>query len=208
MINSVSSINNITASNSISTVSSFSVYKQAQDAMSSVAQLVFQSLSMLTASSSGISKTALPNFKTLLDNENMTDRNAYKLTGTILNRFSDLSSDGDVITEDDFTAAVKYSFAQNLTQTSDLNRLINEGKLNISSDIADLYGYETAQTIAIVQFLDTLSEETLGSLMSEIKNAQAKSSVKPDSYYGNTNNIQDYKTVTADQLRGRINIAV
>ena len=44
--------------------------------------------------------------------------------------------------------------------------------------------------------------------MSEIKNAQAKSSVKPDSYYGNTNNIQDYKTVTAAQLRGRINIAV
>ena len=115
MINSVSSINNITASNSISTVSSFSVYKQAQDAMSSVAQLVSQSLSMLTASSSGISKTALTNFKTLLENENMTDRNAYKLTGTILNRFSDLSSDGDVITEDDFTAAVKYSLRKSYT---------------------------------------------------------------------------------------------
>lgn len=210
MINAVNPINNITNTNSVvpSSYSSLGAYKQAQDAMQSVGLLVYESLSMLTASSdAGITKEGLNNLKTLLENENLTDKSAYKLASTILERFTALSSDGDSITEGDFISALKFSVAQNFSKSSELNQLIKEGALNVSSEISDLYGYDTARTIAIVQFLDTLSEDTVNKIASGIKDAKAKSTIKPDSYYGN-NAIQDYKTITSAQLKGPINITV
>lgn len=211
MINAVNPINNITNTNSVASSSSFSslgAYKQAQDAMQSVGLLVYESLSMLTASSdAGITKEGLNNLKTLLENENLTDKSAYKLASTILARFTALSSDGDYITAGDFTTALKYSAAQNFSKSTELNQLIKEGALNVSSEISELYGYDTARTMAIVQFLDTLSEDTVSKIVSGIKDAKAKSTIKPDSYYGN-NVIQDYRTITSAQLKGPINITV
>ena len=212
MINSVESINinqrNTINFSAVSGDSVVSVFKQAQNAMQSIAQLVYQSLSMLTASSSdGISKEGLNNFKTLLENENMTQKNAYALAVTMLDRFNNLSADGDYITQEDFVTAVKFSVAQSLSKSSAISGLIQEGKLNISSEIADMYGMETAQTIAIVQFIDSLSDETVGSIIESIEKSEAKSTIKPESYYGE-DKIQDFTTVTPQQLLGSISIYV
>ena len=212
MINSVESINinqrnNINLS-AVSSDSVVSVFKQAQNAMQSIAQLVYQSLSMLTASSSdGISREGLNNFKTLLENENMTQKNAYALAVTMLDRFNNLSADGDYITQEDFVTAVKFSVAQSLSKSSAISGLIQEGKLNISSEIADMYGMETAQTIAIVQFIDSLSDETVGSIIESIEKSETKSTIKPESYYGE-DKIQDFTTVTPQQLLGPFSIYV
>ena len=212
MINSVESINinqrnNINLS-AVSSDSVVSVFKQAQNAMQSIAQLVYQSLSMLTASASdGISREGLNNFKTLLENENMTQKNAYALAVTMLDRFNNLSADGDYITQEDFVTAVKFSVAQSLSKSSAISGLIQEGKLNISSEIADMYGMETAQTIAIVQFIDSLSDETVDSIIKSIEKSEAKSTIKPESYYGE-DKTQDFTTVTPQQLLGSISIYV
>lgn len=208
MINSVNPINNITNTNSAVPVSWLASYKQAQDAIQSVGLLVYQSLSLLTASSdSGLTKEGLNNLKTLLENENLTDKSAYKLASTLLERFTALSSDGGYITEGDFTSALKFSVAQNFSKSSELNQLIQDGALKVSSELSDLYGYDTARTIALVQFLDTLSTDTVSKIVSGLKNAKAKSTIKPDSYYGNST-IQDYKSITSSQLKGPINITV
>ncbi len=212
MINSVESINinqrnNINLS-AVSSDSVVSVFKQAQNAMQSIAQLVYQSLSMLTASSSdGISREGLNNFKTLLENENMTQKNAYALAVTMLDRFNNLSADGDYITQEDFVTAVKFSVAQSLSKSSAISGLIQEGKLNISSEIADMYGMETAQTIAIVQFIDSLSDETVDSIIKSIEKSETKSTINPESYYG-ADKTQDFTTVTPQQLLGSISIYV
>lgn len=212
MINSVESINinqrNTINFSAVSGDSVVSVFKQAQNAMQSIAQLGYQSLAMLTASSSdGISKEGLNNFKTLLENENMTQRNAYALAVTMLDRFNNLSADGDFITQEDFVTAVKFSVAQSLSKSSAISGLIQEGKLNISSEIADMYGMETAQTIAIVQFIDSLSDETIGSIIESIEKSETKSTIKPESYYGE-DKIQDFTTVTPQQLLGPFSIYV
>ena len=212
MINSVESINinqrNTINFSAVSSDTAVSVFKQAQNAMQSIAQLVYQSLSMLTASSSdGISREGLNNFKTLLENENMTQKNAYALAVTMLDRFNNLSADGDFITQEDFVTAVKFSVAQSLSKSSAISGLIQEGKLNISSEIADMYGMETAQTIAIVQFIDSLSDETIGSIIESIEKSEAKSTIKPESYYG-ADKTQDFTTVTPQQLLGSISIYV
>ena len=183
--------------------------RQTQNAVKSVTQLVYESLSMLTvASEKGLSKEGLTNFKQLLENENMTDKNAYKLVGTLLDRFNALSSDGDYITSSDLTTAVTYSVSQSLSNSNVMNSLIQDGKLKISSEIADLYGMETAKTIAIVQFLDSLSDETVSKLLEGMKNAQAKSSVKSDDYYGNRYTNDDYQTVNFKIKNNSVDIRV
>lgn len=183
--------------------------RQTQNAVKSVTQLVYESLSMLTvASEKGLSKEGLTNFKQLLENENMTDKNAYKLVGTLLDRFNALSSDGDYITSSDLTTAVTYSVSQSLSNSNVMNSLIQDGKLKISSEIADLYGMETAKTIAIAQFLDSLSDETVSKLLEGMKNAQAKSSVKSDDYYGNRYTKDDYQTVNFKIKNNSVDIRV
>lgn len=183
--------------------------RQTQNAVKSVTQLVYESLSMLTvASEKGLSKEGLTNFKQLLENENMTDKNAYKLVGTLLDRFNALSSDGDYITSSDLTTAVTYSVSQSLSNSNVMNSLIQDGKLKISSEIADLYGMETAKTIAIVQFLDSLSDETVSKLLEGMKNAQAKSSVKSDDYYGHRYTNDDYQTVNFKIKNNSVDIRV
>ncbi len=183
--------------------------RQTQNAVKSVTQLVYESLSMLTvASEKGLSKEGLTNFKQLLENENMTDKNAYKLVGTLLDRFNALSSDGDYITSSDLTTAVTYSVSQSLSNSNVMNSLIQDGKLKISSEIADLYGMETAKTIAIAQFLDSLSDETVSKLLEGMKNAQAKSSVKSDDYYGNRYTKDDYQTVNFKLKNNSVDIRV
>lgn len=183
--------------------------RQTQNAVKSVTQLVYESLSMLTvASEKGLSKEGLTNFKQLLENENMTDKNAYKLVGTLLDRFNALSSDGDYITSSDLTTAVTYSVSQSLLNSNVMNSLIQDGKLKISSEIADLYGMETAKTIAIAQFLDSLSDETVSKLLEGMKNAQAKSSVKSDDYYGNRYTKDDYQTVNFKLKNNSVDIRV
>ena len=183
--------------------------RQTQNAVKSVTQLVYESLSMLTvASEKGLSKEGLTNFKQLLENENMTDKNAYKLVGTLLDRFNALSSDGDYITSSDLTTAVTYSVSQSLSNSNVMNSLIQDGKLKISSEIADLYGMETAKTIAIAQFLDSLSDETVSKLLEGMKNAQAKSSIKSDDYYGNRYTNDDYQTVNFKLKNNSVDIRV
>ncbi len=212
VINSVESINiNKRSAVNISAVSSDSIMsaiKQAQNAMQGISQLVYQSLSMLTASTSeGISKEGLNNFKTLLENENMTQKNVYALTATLLDKFNNLSADGNYITQEDFVTAVKFSVAQSLSKNFAISALIQEGKLNISSEIAEMYGTETAQTIAIVQFIDNLSDETVSEIIDSIEKTPSKSTIKPDSYYGE-DKIQDYRMITPGQLQGPISIYI
>ena len=137
----------------------------------------------------------------------MTQKNAYALVNTVLNKFGSLSSDGDYITQSDFVGAIKFSIAQTLAKRPELSRLISEGKLNISSEIAEMYGMETAQTIAIVQFIDSLSDETVEEIIENIEKKPAKSTIKPDSYYGEDKR-QDVTTVTPEQLKGPINIYI
>ena len=212
MINQIDSINinkrNTINASAVSGNSALSVFKQVQNAMQSVAQLVYQSLSMLTASNeNGISKEGLNNFKTLLENENMTQKNAYTLVNTVLNKFSNLSSDGNNITRSDFVGAVKFSVADMLSKSSELSRLIKDGKISISSEIAELYGTETAQTIAIAQFIDNLSDETVSEIIDNIEKTPSKSTIKPDSYYGE-DKIQDFRMITPEQLQGPISIYI
>ena len=131
MINSIDSINinkntHINAS-AVSDSSVLSAFKQMQNAMQSISQLVYQSLSLLTgANDNGLSKEGLNNLKTLLENENMTQKNAYVLVSTVLNKFGNLSSDGDYITQSDFVGAIKFSVAQTLSKSPALKQLLNE----------------------------------------------------------------------------------
>ena len=211
MINAVEALNISSGrrTGNVSVSSFLSTMQQAQAAADALATNVFLSLSMLTASSdNGINREGLTNLKTLIENENLTDSSAYSLVNTMLDRFSALSSDGEYVTQDDFTNTVRFAVAQEYSSGTDLNRLIQEGTLNVSADVAEMYGYDTAVTVALLQFLDTLSEDTVGKIISNMRNAQMRSTIKSDSYYGNNNEIQDYRSVTSSQLTPPFSISI
>lgn len=203
MINAVNPINN----NVKTTMAApFALYKEAQNIASVISSIVFQSISILSgADENGINRRQLTDLKKVLENENFSQTNAYKLVDTMLDKFDVLSSNGETITEDDFLAVMKFSVAQNFSQSGLLSSLIKDGSLSISDSLIAQFGADNAQTLALISFLDKLSDDTVAKVAYSMKNAKARDSVDHRIY---SSDFQDYTTVTKQQVTLPINIAV
>lgn len=206
MINAVTPVN---SNVSLSYASPLAAYKQAQGLAAVVSQTVFQSFTLLTGSKdSSLTKEGLNNLKTLLENENLTGGSAYKLVNTVINNFDSLSSGGEKITQSDFMDAVKFSVAQNFAQSSILSGLVPQGSLTVSDEIAEKFGAQNMQTLALINFIDSLPDDTVNKLSSNLSKADnAESKVKSDSDYAQ-DKTQDYTTVTSAQLKSPFSIAI
>ena len=204
MINAVNTINNNTK---LTMASPLAVYKQAQNLTAVLSSLVYQSISILSGGDeNGVTRQQLTDFITVLENENLSKTNAYKLVNTMVDKFDVLSSNGKTITEADFLAVMKFSVAQSFSQSGLLNSLIKDGSLSISGSLLSQFGADNANTLALMSFLDELSEDTVAKVAYGMKNAKARASADHRIYA--SSDFQDYTTVTKQQVTLPINIAV
>ncbi len=198
MINSINPINN-------SATAAFSAYGQAQNVAKQAAQIVFSSLETLSGSQDGaISFEELKKIKTLIEESSATKSSAYGLVNTMSARFDALSSDGKNITQDDFVSAIKFSVAQGFKQTTNLYQALRPDTSVFSQNLVKKYGMENLQVLDLIQIMDSLSGETVNKMIYNLKNKDNNS----NSQNTTKNTIQDYKTVTKEQLKFPINIGV
>lgn len=234
-INPISNTENSISSVTKNTQTLLSKYKQSQSVARVASVVVYQSLAYLTDSyGNGISLSSLEILRQTMSNENLESTSAYELVGSMIDDFDDFSSDGEVITETDFMSIVTFADAQDVIASSsyeDLNSVLKEIGSSISSSIAAQYGKNTALTLAFMNFMNSLSEENLNSLLNSTSSTTSSNLVDAD-YNTNesdklstnstyktsqnaykstayaTNPIQDYRTVTPEQLKSPINISV
>lgn len=205
MINSINPINNTAMA------SSFSIYTQAQSAAKQIAQVVYLSLEKISGSTDeGISIKDLENIKSSIENASATKSSAYSLVNTMIDRFDALSSDGQNITADDFLTSIKFSVAQSFNNSTNIYQALNPGGNNFSSSLVKRFGIENLQTLDLIQFMDSLPENTVNKLLANLKSSENAQNAKneTENSYNLKNEIQDYRTVTKEQLKYPINIAV
>ncbi len=205
MINSINPINNTAMA------SSFSIYTQAQSAAKQIAQVVYLSLEKISGSTDeGISIKDLENIKSSIENASATKSSAYSLVNTMIDRFDALSSDGQNITADDFLTSIKFSVAQSFNNSTNIYQALNPGGNNFSSSLVKRFGIENLQTLDLIQFMDSLPESTVNKLLANLKSSENAQNAKneTENSYNLKNEIQDYRTVTKEQLKYPINIAV
>ena len=205
MINSINPINNTAMA------SSFSIYTQAQSAAKQIAQVVYLSLEKISGSTDeGISIKDLANIKSSIENASATKSSAYSLVNTMIDRFDALSSDGQNITADDFLTSIKFSVAQSFNNSTNIYQALNPGGNNFSSSLVKRFGIENLQTLDLIQFMDSLPENTVNKLLANLKSSENAQNAKneTENSYNLKNEIQDYRTVTKEQLKYPINIAV
>ena len=205
MINSINPINNTAMA------SSFSIYTQAQSAAKQIAQVVYLSLEEISGSTDeGISIKDLENIKSSIENASATKSSAYSLVNTMIDRFDALSSDGQNITADDFLTSIKFSVAQSFNNSTNIYQALNPGGNNFSSSLVKRFGIENLQTLDLIQFMDSLPESTVNKLLANLKSSENAQNAKneTENSYNLKNEIQDYRTVTKEQLKYPINIAV
>src|SRR5574344_119864 len=201
MIYATSPINTINSNN---TTVSLADYKQTQTAMAYIAINVYDSLAVLTGSGdNGITESGINDLKTLLENENMTDKNLYKLVSTLSNRFGMLSTDGATVNVSDFMSATKFAVAQSYTQSAGLDTLIQNGLVSVPSQYKSAVGDGNAKTLAIMSFLDNVSQETITQIASALNKANNSSKVTYE-YTKPTSN----KTITSLQSYSTFEYAV
>ncbi|MBS4759353.1 MAG: hypothetical protein KHX03_01485 [Clostridium sp.] len=205
MINSINPINNTAMA------SSFSIYTQAQSAAKQIAQVVYLSLEKISGSTDeGISVKDLENIKSLIENASATKSSAYSLVNTLIDRFDALSSDGQNITSDDFLTSIKFSVAQSFNSSTNIYQALHPGGNNFSSSLVKRFGIENLQTLDLIQFMDSLPESTVNKLLANLNSSENAQNAKneTENSYSLKNEIQDYRTVTKEQLKYPINIAV
>lgn len=166
-------INPISSNNS-SIVSLVSAYKQTAANALEVSSVVYESLEYLTGLKNSVTLQSLKDLKQTLENENLTGYSAYRLVDTIINRFDALSSDGKTITKSDFTGAVSFSVAQTFSSNSAVGVILKKSGISVSDAVKQLFGSQNAQTQAFIQFVDSMTDNTLSKLTSSIESSQNK----------------------------------
>ena len=128
----------------------------------------------------------------------------------MIDRFDALSSDGQNITADDFLTSIKFSVAQSFNNSTNIYQALNPGGNNFSSSLVKRFGIENLQTLDLIQFMDSLPESTVNKLLANLKSSENAQNAKneTENSYNLKNEIQDYRTVTKEQLKYPINIAV
>lgn len=203
------------SANTVSVQEIFSTYKKSQNQAQEIASVVYASLEYLTGSEDGISLQDLKNLSQTLVNENLTQNSAFKLVNTVITKFDSLSSDGQVITLDDFTGAVKFSVAQTFVSDSAIANILKQTGISVSEQISSLFGQANAQTLAFVDLMNSLSEQTIGKLIANINSSEKSESQTEKTNTKNMDiNVQNYSTDvikitdSATGLRLPINILV
>lgn len=186
-------------SNTLSVSSPLAAYKQAQSNAKNIASVVYRSLEKLTGASDGISLQNLKDLSQTLSNENLTQNSAFVLVNNMIGKFDALSGDGEKISESDFLDTIKFSVAQNFSSDSAINAILANSGVSVADSVTQILGLANAQTLALVKFIDSLSDETFGKMTANI-NSSSESKT--------SGNLQDYTTVTKSQLQFPIDIAV
>lgn len=158
-------------SNTLSVSSPLAAYKQAQNNAKDIAAVVYGSLEYLTGAENGLSLQDLKDLNQTLSNENLTQNSAYTLVNTLINNFDALSGDGKAITESDFLDTIKFSVAQSFSSDSAINAILSQNGVSVAESVSAIIGNTNAQTLALVQFMDSLSDETIGKILSNINSA-------------------------------------
>lgn len=161
-------------SNTLSASSPLAAYKQAQKNAKDIASVVYGSLEYLTGAENGLSLQDLKDLNQTLSNENLTQNSAYTLVNTLINNFDALSGDGESITEADFLDTIKFSVAQSFSSDSAINAILSQSGVSVAESVSAIIGSANAQTLALVQFMDSLSEETIGKILSNINSASQR----------------------------------
>ena len=164
-------INPISA-NSISASSVISSYKQSVNKAAEVSSVVYESLEYLTGANNNLTLQNLKDLKQTLENENLTGYSAYDLVNTVISRFDSLSSDGKVITQSDFTGAVSFSVAQQFSSNSAVSVILQKSGVSVSDAVRQMFDDANAQTLAFIQLVDSLSDESFSKLMDAIDSSQ------------------------------------
>lgn len=161
-------------SNTLSASSPLAAYKQAQKSAKDIASVVYGSLEYLTGAENGLSLQGLKDLNQTLNNENLTQNSAYTLVNTLINNFDALSGDGESITETDFLDTIKFSVAQSFSSDSAINAILSQSGVSVAESVSAIIGSANAETLALVQFMDSLSDETIGKILSNINSASQR----------------------------------
>lgn len=205
-------------SNTINTADQFNLYKKAQVSAQKISKIVFQSIAMLTNSGdSGISLESLASLKKLIEDKGLTENSAYTLVNTLMDKFGALSSDGKTISEDDFLKTIKFSVAQDFSETTDLYSVLRPKGYDFSKDLISIYGQTNLETLDLMLIMDSLSDETINKIIANLNSktepsktsgATLKAEVTKSTAVTNPYEPQDYKTITPEQLKTPISITV
>lgn len=204
MINSVNPISN----NAVSL--SYSTYSQAQSIAKQVAQVVYDSLELISGSKDqGLSVQDLENIKLKIEDASATKSSAYKLVNTLIDRFNALSSDGKNITVNDFVSSVKFSVAQSFSSSTNLYSALRPSGSSFESSLIKQYGIDNLKAFDLMQLMDTLPESAVNKMIANLSSSknvnENPSKIKLSK---EKDEIQDYRTVTKEQLKFPINIAI
>lgn len=204
MINSVNPISN----NAVSL--SYSTYSQAQSIAKQVAQVVYGSLEMISGSKDqGLSVQDLENIKLKIEDASATKSSAYKLVNTLIDRFNALSLDGKNITVNDFVSSVKFSVAQSFSSSTNLYNALRPSGNSFASSLVNQYGLDNLKALDLMQLMDVLPESTVNKMIANLNSSQNVNENQSKIKFSNEQDeIQDYRTVTKEQLQFPINIAI
>lgn len=200
----VNAVNPINMNSNLRFVASF--YRQTQNYAQNLASVVYKSVSRLTELSSNtseITQESLSSLKTYLEDLNLSDTEGYRLITTMSTNFEMLSNNSDSITEDNFVSIVKFSFADSFAKNINLREFVQNGELKISEEVVSSYGMQYAQTLAFIDFISKLAEESESSSGKNDDTVFSEKIINTDK-----NLITDYTSITQEQLVSPINITV
>lgn len=178
MINSVSSINsyNLTAS------SQLQMPKVAvlSSVLTTLANDFYLTMLMISGDNEALTQTGLKNIKQTFINENFSDANVYKFIEKLSQGFLNLSSDGQVISIDDF-----------LDLFSDIEYNIKNGNRGFSfaNEIASLISSSSNDLSRLVDFINQLSETTLEQIGTKQRYSEARGERKTEVMQDNSEKI-------------------
>lgn len=176
--------------NSVSSINSYNLTASSQLQMPKVAVLssvlttlandFYLTMLMISGDNEALTQTGLKNIKQTFINENFSDANVYKFIEKLSQGFFNLSSDGQVISIDDF-----------LDLFSDIEYNIKNGNRGFSfaNEIASLISSSSNDLSRLVDFINQLSETTLEQIGTKQRYSEARGERKTEFMQDNSEKI-------------------
>ena len=148
--------------------------------LTTLANDFYLTMLMISGDNEALTQTGLKNIKQTFINENFSDANVYKFIEKLSQGFLNLSSDGQVISIDDF-----------LDLFSDIEYNIKNGNRGFSfaNEIASLISSSSNDLSRLVDFINQLSETTLEQIGTKQRYSEARGERKTEVMQDNSEKI-------------------
>lgn len=201
-------------------------YRQSQEKIIAYTVVVYEALSYLgDCCETGLSEQALKDIKQTFENENFTDTSAYKLVANLLDSFKQISTDGEFITKEDFVKAVSIGAIIDFVEKPEFAQLMNmlkNARTSLFSVLMEKYDLRSSLGSLLISVLENMKMDIASDLYSSniskddsellseaVSYSFAKQipSVWKSKRYA-SNPIQDYRTITKEQLKSPIDLCI